>query len=362
MKKYLSSLILILFILLAALPVWAAEPASPNLTLNDAVTKALANSKSVKNAAVEVDSTRILRDQKAEDVGFILTEPSGNLSIDAAFANLLTTDLTWQMSYKTLTVQQDSVALGACKKYWDVQQSLVALDAARTSLKQADQDILKARVSQRVGLISNADLIAAEAKYASAKGSLDKAQNDLETAYTALNQAIGLASGDRPVLVEELTFTPLDKDVNLDVAVNHTLQKSPSIWLANEKVNIQKYAKESIYFTGSYTQYEVRNNNVTQAVNDYASTKEAAETLTRNLYYSVRTLEENYPAAEQAVKLAEENLRVGQVKYQVGMATRADVAALETALAQARQSLLQIKANHAYYKLAFDKPWAYGGS
>jgi hypothetical protein len=40
------------------------------------------------------------------------------------------------------------------------------------------------------------------------------------------------------------------------------------------------------------------------------------------------------------------------------MLTRVDVAALQTALAQSRQSLLELKKNHAYYLLALEKPWA----
>lgn len=114
-----------------------------------------------------------------------------------------------------------------------------------------------------------------------------------------------------------------------------------------------------MFYTGEYVTYKQRKTEVEQARLDAASAEDAVETLTRALYYSVRTLEENYPAAEQAVKVAEENLRVTELKYQVGMAIKADVVASEASLAQARQKLLDLKKNHAYLKLALTKPWAY---
>ena len=115
------------------------------------------------------------------------------------------------------------------------------------------------------------------------------------------------------------------------------------------------------YYTGDYTPYKIRQIDTKKAELDISTAKDATDTLTRSLYYAVRTLEEKYPAAEQAVKLAEENLRVAETKFQVGMAVRADVVAAQASLADARQGLMQLKVNHAYLKLALEKPWAYSG-
>jgi outer membrane protein TolC len=129
--------------------------------------------------------------------------------------------------------------------------------------------------------------------------------------------------------------------------------------MAEQRVNLQEILKDLMLYTGSYRTYENRKIEVEQTELDAVSARKAAEILARNLFYSVRVLEENYPVVEQAIKLAEENLRVGQLKYQVGMLTKADVSALETALLQARQNLLVLENNHAYLKMALEKPWAY---
>jgi outer membrane protein TolC len=218
-------------------------------------------------------------------------------------------------------------------------------------------ELNKAKVSYNVGLITTEALLSAEAQQAGAKYSLEKAKNDLDTAYIALNQMVGLWSADRPVLTDKVAFAPMDNP-NEEHAVAVALS-SPSVWMAEQRVNLQEILKDLMLYTGSYRTYENRKIEVEQTELDAVSARKAAEILARNLFYSVRVLEENYPVVEQAIKLAEENLRVGQLKYQVGMLTKADVSALETALLQARQNLLVLENNHAYLKMALEKPWAY---
>lgn len=53
------------------------------------------------------------------------------------------------------------------------------------------------------------------------------------------------------------------------------------------------------------------------------------EEITRSLYYGVKSLEESYAGTQERVRAAEENLRVPRVKFDVGVATAADVAAAE---------------------------------
>ena len=358
MKRLFLLLTVAAFVLLVAVPAWAKEPAQPELSLNEAIAQALKNSEAIKKADKEVDRTDALRDQELKDLGYIPTAAAGEAAGETAFASLLSANLTWEMSEKSLTAAQDSLVLNACNKYWGIQQAIGAVEVAKQSLKQAELDLKKARVSLHVGLISTDALLGAETKQVGAKSALDKAQNDLETSYTAFNQLVGLWPEDKPVLTDELGFTPMSDATNLDHLVAKVLESSPSVWLADKKVEQQKTLQDLLFYTGSYQPYEVRKITMDQVKLDAVSAKEATEILTRNMYYTVRTLEANYPAAEQAVKLAEENLRVVQLKFQVGLVTQADMAASETALAQARQSLLELKKNHAYYALAIEKPWA----
>ncbi|SHJ27768.1 TolC family protein [Desulfofundulus thermosubterraneus] len=354
--------ILTVFILIASLLVppfaWAKEPATPELTLNQAIALALAHSESVKKAEKEIDRTYEWREERADQLDYVPTTPPGNPMVEIAWSNLLAADLTWRMSKKSLTAEQDKVALDACKKYWDVLKAREKVRAAEEGLKKADWELRKARANFQVGMIPQAALVAAEAGLAQARAALEVAKNDLDNAYAAFNRLVGLWPQDRPVLVDGVNFNPLQVS-DVETEVGRIVDESPTVWLASEKVTLQKYYEDMMFYTGEYRPYQVRKIEVEQAELDAATARKMMEEITRSLYYSAKSLEESYQALQEGVKTAEENLRVTKVKYDVGMATRAEVAAAEAALAEAKQKALEIACQHAYLKLAFEKPWAY---
>jgi outer membrane protein TolC len=89
------------------------------------------------------------------------------------------------------------------------------------------------------------------------------------------------------------------------------------------------------------------------------SAEQMYETIVRSLYYTILSLEESAQIAGEAVKLAEESLRLAKLRYDLGMAIRADVTAAEQELAQARSNYNELVVQHTYMKLAFEKPWAH---
>jgi len=351
---------MILLLLFPAASAMAKEPATPEMSVNDAVAKALANDEAVKKAESNIARTEFLRDQRKDNLDVYYT-PAGspnNPQVESAWANWLTADLNWQSSKKSLAAEEDTVALAACNKYWELQAAIGAVKVAEEALKQANLDLSTAKVSQRVGLITTEALLGAEKKQIAAKASLDKAKNDLETAYREFNQMVGLWPEDRPVLTEELTYAPME-NTDVDYLVTVALNKDPSIWLANKKVEHQESVENLMFASGAYTSSDLREIETEQVKLDYETTKKAIETKIRNMFFSALTMEESYSSTEQDVKLAEENLRVVNLKFQLGMATKAEVAASEYSLAAKKQALLELKKNHAYLKLALQKPWAY---
>ncbi|MEN6462819.1 MAG: TolC family protein, partial [Syntrophomonas sp.] len=183
---------------------------------------------------------------------------------------------------------------------------------------------------------------------------------DLDKAFVAFNQVIGLNSDDRPLLTDTVEYKPLEIK-SLDYEVASVLENSPTVWLAEQNVNMQEYLKDMAFYTGSYRPYEIRQKEMEQVQLDVASTKKATEQATRSSYYAIKSLEDSYPGALQNVKVAEENLRITKTKFDIGMATVADVASMEKALADAQYTVFQMTVNHEYMKLAFHKPWAASG-
>lgn len=350
------------FALLVAQGGWQAaqakEPATPELSLNRAIELAIQHAESVTKAAKEVDRTEEWRKYRSEQLDYTPTEPPGNAKVEVAWAQLLSADLSWRMSKKSLTAEQDKVALDTCKKYFDVLAAQNKVRSAEAALDSARRQLQVARALYNVGMATQAALTGAEAQYQAAQATLNAAQNDLDKAYVLLNQLVGLWPEDRPVLTDKVDFKAL-QITNLDYEVVKVLESCPTVWLAQETVTMKKYLEDMTLYTGEYRPYQARKIEVEQAELDALTTKEMFERITRSLYYGVKNLEELYAGAEQGVWAAEENLKVVKAKYEVGLATAAEVAAAEKSLAEAQYTAYNLACQHAYMKLAFEKPWAY---
>ncbi|ADI02710.1 TolC family protein [Syntrophothermus lipocalidus] len=336
----------------------AKEPATPELSLNRAIELALTQSESVKKAEKEVDRTEEWRNYRSDQLDYTPTEPPGNALVEVAWAQLLSADLSWRMSKKSLTAEQDKVALDTCKKYFDVLATQDKVQSAEAALDSARKQLQVARALYNVGMGTQAALTAAEAQYQAAQATLNAAQNDLDKGYVLLNQLVGLWPEDRPVLTDKVDFKALEI-TNLDYEVEKVLESCPTVWLAQETVTMKKYLEDMTLYTGEYRPYQARKIEVEQAELDALTTKEMFERITRSLYYGVKNLEESYSGAQEAVRAAQENLKVVKAKYEVGLATSAEVAAAEKSLAEAQYTAYNLACQHAYMKLAFEKPWAY---
>lgn len=348
-------------------PVWAGESATQQLKLNEAIDKALKNSKAIQKSSLSIDKAKENRDIASDKLDFTpVTDGSYEPSTESAWYNLLSADMSWEKSKKLHSAEEDSLVLNVCQKYWNVQKSVDDLKYKELSASQAELSYRRVQAMVRLGMTPpesptgaspQAVLATAEKDLAQAKSDLTKAQNKLKTDYEALNQLLGLLPGDRPVLVDEPKFEPVKVD-DLDAAVQRVLAESPKIFEVEESAKLAQYSYQLMYSTGSYKPYEVRKIEQQQAEIDAMSAKDAVKLATRNLYYSVQNLEYGLKAAENALAGAEEALRVAKLQFDLGMITKESLVKTEASLVLAKETLNDLTRQHAYAKLAFQKPWA----
>ena len=335
------------------------EPVRPEISLNEAISRALNNSKEVRKAQKEIERTEALKEQADAQLDYIPTYAPGTALVEVPWANMMAADLTWQMSRKSADATVDATALSTCKKYWDVIRALEKVEVARLGVKSANQQRAIAMLSQSVGIISPINSEQVNLKLIEAEANLANAENELENAYAVFNQAIGLNPWDRPILTDdEIVFTPLEIE-NLQTEISRVKATSPSLWLAQEKVTMQKYLKDMMFYTGEYSPYKARKIELEQAELDAMSAEQMYETIVRSLYYTILSLEESAQITGEAVKLTKESLRLAKLQYDLGMAVQADVTKAEQELAQARSNYDELVVQHTYMKLAFEKPWAH---
>lgn len=320
---------------------------------------AAAKSWGLQSAKYDIDRTEEVRDVAGEKIKYIPIAPasSPDPAVKAAL-NWKQADIYSQMAKHTYSAQEDVLLMQAYLTYNGLLQAIEGAKVAMSQLNCANMQHTYAAANYRVGILNKAGMLQSDSSLASAKKELEVANRALDDAYQKFNQFVGLNPEDKPVLTESPKFEPLNVG-NLYAEVERIIDQSPTVWLTEQKIDLAKLSVDTYQFnSGDPDSYDAKRIDVDKAQGNLKDTKEQARKAIRTSYYTIKQLEEQYYAAQESLKLAEENLRVTQIKYDVGMATRADVLAAESVLAQANQLLLSLSAQHENLSFAFYRPWA----
>lgn len=361
-RKYLLILTVMMFaVVLLAAPALAKEPATPELTLQQAVEMAKAQSETIKNDLLKIERGELVADSAQLKMLFAPTSPTTAIA-KSYFLAYKTSDINLGMSQRSYAADLDSLFMQTLQSYNNILKGLEAVEVAEAQMKNAEWNHRVAVVSKRVGILDNLGMVQAESALAAARAGLDQAKKSLEDAYQKFNVSVGLWPEDRPVLVDEPVFEKFAV-INLESEVERAVSKSPTVWLMQKQVDLANINRRLYTLAGSSSTdpYQTRKIDVEIAELSAAQTEEQLRTMVRGIYYTALQLEVQYDSALESVKAAEENLRVTRIKYEVGMVTNGEVLKAEAALKTAQQSLLTIKTQHQALSLAFSKPWSYSG-
>lgn len=355
MRRFLLFLVSICSLLAwVAVPVWAEEDWGLELTLEEVVEKALLHSDSLKIGELELQKN----EEQKDEAGYALARFGSRWvteyipGVEAFFVASERSKLAYEVARRKQVAAKDNIVLAAHKAYYDVLRKEAQVLLATLAVEKDQLNLKNARVSHANGLISQQTLMGMETQLSASEAALASAKVELDKAYRGLNLLVGLPEDAKPQLVSKVEFVPFTGDV--DVQISLALDGSPDVFAAVENAKLTRRLQgwdESI-----------RSEDIEMAELKASIAKDKTRDLVRILYYTVRNMEGNYPAALESVRLAQENLRVTRLKLELGMATKRELKEAEWRFAEAQQKLLQLMLDHAYYKLALEKPWAYSPS
>jgi outer membrane protein TolC len=325
-------------------------------TIEQAVDSALKNSDTIKSADYDIERGKEVWESASESVKYIPSGSESNTAGSSAYTSLVSADTSWRMTKKTRTLEGDKLVLSVYNQYVSVIKAIDNLNYAKETLKNTQWQWNVAQVSYREGITSQTQLDASNNQFKSAQNSLSLAEIALNTQYQALNKLIGLSSTERPVLTEKPDYSIL-KVENLETEVNRAWEQSPSLWKLGRNITSAELQLD-LWNGNSSEPYKAKEIDVLKANISLDDAKKQVAQGVRDLYNSICTLEETYKTQQEAIKLAEDTLRVKQVMFNIGMATKDDVQTAELALTKAKKDLNATIYQHEYLKLTFAKPWA----
>jgi outer membrane protein TolC len=339
-----------------------AATAQQQLTVQQAITMAIATSPAIISSGYSIDQTKNKVNQQTEPItalGNFTFTPSGNTSAanEGALNNLVAANLNWTQAQKAQQSDLDTVTYQVYSAYYTILQDEAALDAAQQSFNLADLQQRVMNLTYQVGGASQDAVIQENQSYAAAQSSLASDQSSLDTDYQKFNQLVGLTTSDRPTLTDQPSFVPLVIG-SLDAEVSRVLESDLNISSAQNTVTEQQEAlnvvsQDPAANAASADTLGSAQQNLVNAQNNLSQWE-------RNQYYSIQNLESSQSSLQQALTTAQTNLAMTQVEYNVGMDTEIDVQTVQSSLNSAQLSLLKNTVSHQLDVMAFETPWAAG--
>ncbi len=357
MKKVCQALLAFLFLFNAWIPyTFAKEPKTPEMTLEKAVQLALRYSKSIERSVLDVTYAEDMR----EDTGLALALFNPNWAtqytpgVEGFYAAYLSADYGYESAAKKRALQEDLVIGDVYNKYYGLLQVKKKVDAAKAALSAEENRYKVAQARFQVGMLSRIDLDKAQAQLEKVRADLIAAESEIENAYVAFNQLVGLDPEDRPVLVDSPPSFAALEVADLTATVEGIVSNSPMQWIMDEGADLQERLAG---LTGSSEKGKIK---AEQARLDAEKNRDDTRSRVYNTYYTLKQLEDSYSTVQRQMRLAEDSLKLSQLSYELGLVTRADVLSAQAALAQARAALFELTCRHALLKIAFYKPWVAG--
>ncbi|MFZ5652539.1 MAG: TolC family protein [Bacillota bacterium] len=358
MKKILVLLITIAMTITLSGAAAASEQVT--LTYQQAIDMALANSKTLKNVAADVDRSFEIRQDAGKEVKITPLEP-GDPGVVGTYLGSIKADLAWQMSKRTLEISRDTVA-------YSVKQTYNAVILAEKKKKVADLAVENAYWQNRLaelkyqnGMASLLERMQANSGYSGAKESQDAAAKALNDAYQKFNNLVGLSPEARPKLTEQPVLDKM-KEINLENKISQVTSDSYTVWLADQKINLARLDLDLYSSRTSSEPYSAKAIDLKKAENTATDARSSLDKLVRTLYYTIKQLEDSYSALQAKMGVAEQGYKLAQVKYDIGMTIKAEVISSQLELEQLKQQMLEISINHANQMYVFEKPWVYSGA
>lgn len=273
---------------------------------------------------------------------------------------------------------RDLVVLAAGNAYLEVLASSARVETAEAQVKSAQALYDKAVDQQKAGVSPAIDTLRARVEWQSRKQQLIAANNSLAKDKLALARVIGLATGQRFELAEEMPYDPLTS-LDLEQGLARAFASRPDYQSALTQVRVAEFSRKAAqagYFPSLVVNADVgdigvnpgnshgtfhvtgtlnfpifqggkTHGEVLQAEAGLKQSRQALEDLRGRIDYEVRAAfldlaaaAEQVEVAKSTVELAEQTLQQSQDRFTAGVTDNLEVVQAQESVAAAHESYI----------------------
>ena len=281
-----------------------------------------------------------------------------------------------QAADSSLTDTQQQIAWNVAQAYYQILQYKDIINVREEEINNLNTHLQNVQLQYEVGTVALADVLATNVQLANSRQALNSARANFENSISTLNNIIGLPVDTPLTITEDLNFVPFDKSEAecLEIALqNRPDAKAADLNVKAYEQNIKQAKADSRpnvnaiiqdYFSGEnlfkdnhnpqrwsagfQLSWNIFDNNVTSAQVQQAKaqlkkaqsvasqTQDAVKLDVHNAYINLSIAQQNISITQNAVKQAQEQYLIAQVRYEEGVDTNLNVMDAQEKLTQAK--------------------------
>lgn len=328
-----------------------AEPGSEELSYEEAAKEAVKHNQSYYDLKVSLGKVEDANDR------LYLTPGTYNPTMIQQKDNL-------NLSQKWLEQQLGLVAQGLSVNSRNQMDQISMLSEKLELLEQTkeylDYALEMAQLKYDYGMLSKLELDTLQSQVNQTTVNIELCRAAMDAGYLALNAALGRDMEDRAELEYEFTYQPVSEE-ELTEKLRTCTKDDPYLWYAKENLDIKDYKLRTYDYMydyyGSGLSYPVAELDLAQAKNNVKEIETSLLEQIQIRYNQLRQLELSIQQKELGLEDALRTERAVKLKYQAGMATKAEVMEAELAFPTAVQEIRELQLQHAQLRTVFDQPY-----
>ena len=334
----------------------------PNLTIQEATTRAVNNSRGIRNTQ---DSITLLEEGEQRIREIIWDTP---VMPTATFiemqANMMRLDANRAVSLSSITAQRETLGFIVTNHFANITMAQNELALFEESLLLLERDVASVRLMQNLGMASHAQLDQLLASQRQAENNRVNLELSLDAAFRELNRIMGSRQNERYHLVFEPHFQSVSA-LNLTHYIQLHQNNSLQIEQAQNQLRIARFEHDnhavpfnpitSEVIVGGPTRNE-RAVAVTQANREVTNAREQVENNVIDLHNNIRNLEIAIESMQLQLGILEQSLAISQLQYSVGHLTAIELNRAKLSLAELQENIRRQQVNHHLMVMQLTNP------
>lgn len=281
--------------------------------------------------------------------------------------------------------------------YYQVLQNKSLIGVRQEEIKNLNEHLKIVQIQFEVGTVAKSDVLATNVQLANSQQNLNSAEGNYKNSVAVLNNIIGLSVDTKILINDDLKYVPYNQSESdcLEYAITHRPDGIAATYEVKRtesqidsaksgfRPNVSAVVQGSIAGEGAFKadhasgqerwsaglqlNWDIFDNYVTSAqVQQAKSAKRKAESIARqqldrirlevhNAYTSLKIAEQNIKISSEAVKQAQEEYLIAQVRYEEGVDTNLTVMDAQEKLTRARTNYLEALYSYNSSKAELEK-------